>query len=237
MSQRAALTAEVAAAKRAAAAFSSHTSENNGEILPGYGRHLAAADQDGNPLHFPASGRYPWRLAPYFDYDFRTLYVNEGRKRLQKMDPSNAYGLSVAPSFGMNTYFVGGNYEHFHPEGLGAYFGKFCVTRAAQAHSPSKLIVFASARSNHGGQITEGYFEITPPSLTRRIWPATYNEDAHPSAYGHVPPRHNGRAVAAMLDGHVEVLDWEALQDMRRWADPAARADDPNWIMTAQNPG
>lgn len=234
MTARAALTAEVAAAKRTIAAFSSYSAENSGEILPGYAR-LSAVDAQGNALHFPTSGRYPWRLAPYFDYDFRTLYVNEGRKRLNKMDPSDSYGMSVAPSFGMNTYFVGGNYEHFHPDGLGAYYGTFCVKRAAQAHSPSKLIVFASARSNHGGAVVEGYFQVTPPNITRRVWPSSYSENAQPSAFGNVHFRHNGRAVVAMLDGHVEVLDWDALQDMRRWADPAARADDPDWMMTAQN--
>lgn len=229
--QRAETVNEVGAARRTIAAFLSYNSDHAGRVLPGYGR-FTASDESGNPLSFPTSGRYPWRLAPYFGYEFETLYVNQAAARLGKMGVDNAYAISVSPSFGMNVNFVGGDYETLHPQGLGAHFGPFCVTRDIQAHDPSRLIVFASARSRHGADEIDGYFKITPPNMTSRMWANHYREEAHPSQFGNVHLRHRGKAVAAMMDGHVELLDAEELQDMRRWANPAAKADDPNWRLT-----
>jgi hypothetical protein len=40
-----------------------------------------------------------------------------------------------------------------------------------------------------------------------------------------VHPRFNTRAVAAHIDGHVEAIGFRDLQDMRRWANQADRAD------------
>ena len=219
---------EVSAARTLIKAYHGYAADHGGRLMPGYGR-FPAADEEGNPIGFPASGRYPWRLAPYFDYDFRAIYVNSSRQRLAAMGPDNSYGLSVSPSLGMNTGFVGGDYEHLHPQGLGAHYGPFCVTRLVQAHQPSRLIVFASARSDAGGEQVEGYYRITPPNMTRRQWRERFDESAPASSFGFVHPRHDGRAVAAMLDGHVESLDSGQLQDMRRWANPAALADDPDW--------
>ena len=42
--------------------------------------------------------------------------------------------------------------------------------------------------------------------------------------------RFNGKAVSACLDGHVELLGPEEMQDMRRWSNLAALADDPNHV-------
>jgi hypothetical protein len=37
------------------------------------------------------------------------------------------------------------------------------------------------------------------------------------------------KAVTAQLDGSVSLLGFEELRDMRRWANGAAIANNPNW--------
>jgi prepilin-type processing-associated H-X9-DG protein len=109
---------------------------------------------------------------------------------------------------------------------LAAYYGDFCVTRLVQAVSASSLIVFASACYGDGASRVPGYFRVEPPYLSGRRWATEYHDAASYLAYGNVDFRHGGKAVAAMLDGHVELLEFEQIDDMRRWSNQAAASGD-----------
>lgn len=230
--QRGAMASEISAARQVMAAYLAHAADNNGLLLPGYGN-FPAKDDRGRDLHHPASGRYPWRLAPYLDYDLRILYGKVGDSRL-KLDRERdyaafVYAVSVAPALGMNTIHVGGDYHALNPDNPRAVaaYGQFCVRRLAEAVRPSQLITFASACFESGGERVPGYFRIEPPKLVgSNRWPEKYSEKEPPAAYGNVDFRYDGRAVAAMLDGHVEMLDFHQMNDMRRWSNVAAEANE-----------
>ncbi|MDX2081482.1 MAG: type II secretion system protein [Terrimicrobiaceae bacterium] len=227
---KAAETREISGARRTVEAWSLFASENSGEIIPGY-QDAPAVGRSGNPLSFPVNARYVFRLAPYLNYQLKgSLLVNKQTRF------TDDYTASTVPSFGINLTFVGGDYgfgsdlrptdENFQR------FGKFVVTRLGEIHSPGKLIVFASARYNDGtiGRV-EGYNAIRSPFFQARRWPVQYNPKSNWWDYGAVDPRFNGKAVAAMADGHVELLSFEQLLDMRRWSNQAAQEDNPNWTL------
>jgi hypothetical protein len=44
--------------------------------------------------------------------------------------------------------------------------------------------------------------------------------------------RYDKHAVAAMLDGHAELLDEDGIQDMRHWSNQAAEQNDPHFKLT-----
>jgi prepilin-type N-terminal cleavage/methylation domain-containing protein len=213
-------SAELAAARKLMAGFHAYAADNNGRVLQGYHDPGVAAvkDSNGNSITMaPARSRYAWRLAPYVDYDIDgTLLVNNV-EAAPKHDPMYPYLVSVFTSMGMNTTFVGGDYSSgamLRPDDprTVARIGSFCVQTMQQAAKPSQLIVFASAFNTAEGRAT-GNYQIFPPAMR--------SGDGNNIDY-----RHSGQALVACLDGHVELLLPDQLNDMRRWSDLAARADD-----------
>jgi hypothetical protein len=107
-----------------------------------------------------------------------------------------------------------------------------------QALRPSKLITFISARAELQPLAPmlgrpEGFFRVDPPYFAPsrpRQWDHAYDRFSPTPGLnsGFVSLRHAGKAVAAQLDSHVEVLGWDDLNDMRRWAD---QADRPDWTI------
>ena len=146
---------ELSAAKQVSIGFVRYSIENLGRIIPGYAQE-PGQDINGNPVHFPVSGRYPWRLAQYMDHHLQGgILVNEQEKLLS--DPvANAYSISLSPTFGMNMYHVGGDLVSGLP--------KLWITKRHEARSPSRLITFASARSNMG-IVSHGFFPHRGPLL------------------------------------------------------------------------
>lgn len=222
---------EIAGARRAISAWQSYAADNNGIVLPGYKSEPGVVNARGEALRFPVSARYVFRLAPYLDYRLRgTLLVNK------QEGLTSDYSMSVAPSFGLNLTFAGGDFgsgSDLQPNDANfATYGKFVVTRLVEIHSPGKFIVFSSARFKDAslGQ-SEGYNAVRSPFFETRRWPAKYNEAGADYDFGNVHLRFDGRAVCAMADGHVELLDFSQLEDMRRWSNQAAQADDPNWTL------
>ncbi|MES2569990.1 MAG: type II secretion system protein [Verrucomicrobiota bacterium] len=230
------MVSEIAAARQLMVAYANYAAEHDNQLMPGYGN-FPAKDDRGKDLHNPASSRYPWRIAPYLGYDLSILYGKAGSSRL-KIDrtrdyASYVYAVSVAPALGMNTVYVGGDYQMMNPESPRAIaaYGQFCVTRMAQAVKPATLIVFASAWFGDQGERIPGYFKIEPPSFAAgRKWAKTLPPNAPPEASGHVDFRYDGRAVTAMLDGHVEMLDFRQMNDMRRWSNLSAEANESGWM-------
>jgi prepilin-type N-terminal cleavage/methylation domain-containing protein len=225
---------ELNAARQLILAWQLYADENDDEVLPGYSSRLPAYDDRGNALGSPIRDRYPWRLAPQLANNFRSIYVNESRRFLDDAEnrahDEYVYRASLYPSLGYNSVFVGGDENKFNPELATPTFGMdWLVTRLSQIHRPSELIAFASARSRPGGTREEhGYFVVHPPYLRSRQWDESFDAARPPEKYGYVHPRWNGRAMAALTDGHTEALDERSLQNMQRWCNAADR---PEWTL------
>jgi prepilin-type N-terminal cleavage/methylation domain-containing protein len=225
--------------------------DHSGTLLPGYPdpNDVHVTDQDGAPIPhdaWPARSRYPWRLAPYLDYGFETMYVGQQRRFLEDAPECSslpAYSISAYPSFGLNAEWLGGHKSST----LGwAQDMQLHVTHLAQVRRPAKLLAFASARSEvdagcpglHATPWAHGYFEVISPVTLRSTgitWPTgdgAYETMGEPNTFGFVSFRESapdgegvgaipGKALIGTVDGHVESVTVGELADMQRWANPA----------------
>jgi prepilin-type N-terminal cleavage/methylation domain-containing protein len=241
---------EMAAAKQLLASYTLYADDNSGKVLPGYptnemirGRG-APLDMFGEPIGGNSANeeiakRYPWRIAPYLDYNFGGLYTYDIDFSL----PDIEYRISLYPTLGLNASFVGGNSRDlaFDPRMQQAY-GPWFVKRIEQSRRASELITFISARGNNEGENAidgldprqQGYFLVRSPRLfstTGPQWENKYEAMAPDVGInsGFVSLRHRGKAVTGMIDGHAQMMGWEALNDMRRWSDVA---DTANWMLS-----
>ncbi|MEM1059748.1 MAG: type II secretion system protein [Verrucomicrobiota bacterium] len=231
-------TREVSAAKQLITAYHAYAADNGGRLMPGSSTETIEFS-DGTAIGGSFAKRYPFRIKETLQGNYAGSVVTN--ERLDKYNEGGSfaeYYLSVWPTFGLNTTFVGGNHDKFFSEpqvGIDeATYGAFAVTRMNQAVAPNKLIVFASATSIDRGELTYGNFYIHAPNSASVTWERVYDESKNPRTFGHVHPRYNERAVVAHLDGSVDVLDFEQLLDMTRWSNQAARAGDPDWTLTAK---
>ena len=213
---------ELSAAKQVGIGFIRYSVERLGRIIPGYAQE-PARDTSGNAVNWPVSGRYPWRLAQYMDHHLEGgILVNE-QEYLLKDPAANAYAISLSPTLGMNMYHVGGDLISGLP--------KFWIEKRHEAHSPSRMITFASARSNIG-IVSHGFFRIEAPSFSFNSpagWLPQFKESDSAHLFGFVHPRWDGRAVVSHMDAHADSLNTTELRDMTRWSNDAAKAGSPNW--------
>lgn len=224
---------EISSARKLVAAYITYASDHDGVLMAGY-RQEAVTDAAGKPLPFPANARYPWRLAAYLDYDMSAILFN-GNENALKDEVDMHYAASVSPNLGMNVTFVGGDYgsgSDLVPSSRSTgKFGPFCVTRLSQISRPATLMVFASARR---GRNEVGFYQIKSPMLTTSRWSGKWDPDASAESFGFVDMRYNGKCVAAMMDGHVEMLDEEGIRDMRHWSNQAAERNEPHFRLAKQ---
>jgi prepilin-type N-terminal cleavage/methylation domain-containing protein len=222
--------AEINAAKNLIQAYLLASEDNQGVLLKGYDLAGSANDSRGTPFSSrrSESHRWPWRLAPYLNYQlYGTVLVNEVEDYIQQIGGlDSTYMVSVIPSLGMNAGFVGG--QDYEEDLRSLQTRGLCVQRAVQSASPSKLIVFISSKSEMMGKKYKGFYYSTSP-LYPSAWPSQFQDSIDPSETGYVDPRFGGKAVVACLAGNVEELSYQELKDMRRWANEAARQDNPNW--------
>ena len=211
------LCVEMSAAKNLGQALQLYIQDNDGFILPGYldkddSRVKEARNDKNQPISPPrAAQRFPWRLLPYMNYQVRGgIWVNKLASQIPDSAPYRDYFVSLVPTLGMNTTYVGGTMQNIQAPGR-------CATRINRVTHPALLIAFASGQYEDPdyGKL-DGYFEVRPPS-------------GNFSSGAGLATRYNGKAVAVMLDGHAEALTLDQLKDMRRWCDEAARQDNPNW--------
>lgn len=233
--QQARAVRELAALRQVMAAYHMYANDNRGRLLPGFWNGGPVTNGRGRAVVFPASARYPWRLAPYLNYSvFGSLLVNEQASlvgRSYSQSPGYEYMVSLFPSFGVNATFVGGNFLTGlvpTPAALRT-FGPFVATRLTEVRHPGELIVFASSHVRTGGEAYEGNHLVEPPYLMARRWAPAYAESSPADQWGFVHPRHRGRAAVGLLDGHADLFDQTQLQDMRHWSH---RADAPDWVLT-----
>ncbi len=239
---------ELSAAQQVMLAFTLYSDASRGAVLPGYppaamvNGPIVVEDDQGERLTGPVAQRYPWRLAPYLDYNFRGLYKDERVLARLREEPAVGgvdyrYYLSLYPTLGMNVVFVGGSASHLGFSGASAaLYGKFYVTRVDEPRQPGRLLAFVSARAATPSGFASGlgppggYFQVIPPAITAPNWEAHYDpEAAFPvTNSGGVALRYFGRAVGAAMDGHADALVWADLRDMTRWADGATR---PDWVL------
>jgi hypothetical protein len=203
-------------------------------VFPGYVADTSAVDDRSQLLTFPENARYPWRLVPYLSGCMASIYSGVNRAKLQELSAqdhaSYVYSVSLFPSLGINSFFIGGNDTEFPAATANVKFGgDTVVTKINQIRRPSNLMAFLSARSAVTGNSAQGYFQVTPPYLKTRQWAADYSAGMLPNQWGFVSPRMNdNHAVAAQMDGHVENLKLSQMQDMTRWCNVADR---PDWTL------
>lgn len=217
--------AEVSAARALITAFHSYASDNGGQYLPGYqdpGQDVVLKNDRGSVItDTHARSRYAWRIAPYVGYDVPGVLLVNNATKAPAGDVMYDYKVSVYTTLGMNSTFVGGDYSsgaRLRPNDRRtlSLLGNFCVQNIHQAVKPSSLIVFASACSQINGRAEAGRYSVDPLGLRS-------------ATKGHVDFRYGGKAVVACLGGNVEMISEEDARDMRRWANGAAEADNPNW--------
>lgn len=227
---------ELTAAKQLVIAWQMYADEHEDNVLPGYSSQVEAKCNHGHELGSPIRDRYPWRLAPQLAANFQSIYVNEARHFLNDAENHShleyEYRASLYPSLGYNSVFIGGDEQKFNPALASTTYGlSWLVTRSALIRQPSELITFASARSRPGGTRDEhGYFVVHPPYIKTRQWDVSFDATRPPEKFGYVHPRWNGKAMAAMADGHAETLSQSELQNMQRWSNTADR---PDWTIQA----
>ncbi len=232
---------ELGAGQQLMSAYALYAGDYDGELLPGYAtaamcnppgpsgrKTLNVLDETGAPIYGVVARRYPWRLAPYLEYNFAGLYKDERTLSRYRERSDFQYVVSLSPSFGLNSTFVGGDSDRYgFSAGAAGLYGSFYITRMEQARDAGRQIVFASARGVDPDNVepVPGYFRVDSPRLLGRVWGEAFRREDDPSVWGNVDMRHGGRAAVMALDGHGELLGSEEMQDMTRWMPGAGRGD------------
>jgi prepilin-type N-terminal cleavage/methylation domain-containing protein len=248
-------------------AYRMYSDDNRDKLLVGFPdnaiwnrmvqRHEDPRDFNDQPLGQVIGSRYPWRLISYFDGNFEGLYQDSRVVDMlsEAMDSNTnsaadyalRYVISLYPSFGLNSYFVGGGAPGdpipFSDTGR-RLFGNIHASKMYGVRRPSNQMVFASARDLAsptflpGYGVVEGSFIVKPPylySTSGRQWDLNYDPHSETPERnsGRVSLRYNDKGIAGMLDGHAEQWGWEEFNDMRRWSD---RATSEDWMLEPRLP-
>jgi len=199
---------EVAAIKSLITSYNTHIADNNNNLMKSYDRTGTANDINGNQIGGEDSHeahRWPWRLAPYFNYSFyNTTHVNDIEAYIKSQGGlSQTYLVSVIPSFGLSLYCGGNDYE-----------GKtqhVVASNINQVQKPSQFIAFVSSRSVAIGKRYEGFYYVDIPKTPK------YDSKGNPKSSGNISARYNEQAVVAFLGGNVSLLEYKTLLDKKYW--------------------
>jgi len=242
---------DLSVARQLMIAYTAHADDHRTMVLFGFRRNdpatgapVRAYGANGEMISGLAAQRYPWRLMPYLDYNPSFLYQSIDDYEDDLIDPSFDfnYEFSAAPSFGLNQGFMGGSSDSDgtpsieHPRTSQVFGDSWYVRRLTDAPDPTGLITFATAFGRSATIYNEdlhGNYKVTPPYIHARAWRPSPPDAALQSSgeVGNIDLRYGGGAVTGFLDAHADSLDWEALQDMRRWA---PTADAPDWTLQPQ---
>lgn len=230
-------------------AYTFYYTENDDHVLYGYspgsvgGKDIVIHDKvSGYDFKGLPAQRYPWRISPYLSdvwgvvYSHRRPPPRPASGDSESAAFSKAYRISVHPTFGINSAYVGGH-EHFLYKGFvrnGATYlpnsGAHVVFRASEVRNPSQLLVFADSRSRGGGvsETDEGLSYVSPPRAGGHQWAVVDGKFKVLNSTGFLglpEGRYSIRAIIGFFDGHIERLLPEELDDMRLWANGAASQD------------
>lgn len=224
---------ELASGRELMLGYLGYAMDNKDALIPGYTDQFVELDDDqGNPLS-PAEvvKRWPWRLVAHLNGGvYGSLLVNEQAKALaDRRAPMWSYMVSLTPSLGLNYFNLGGDLT-----AGGSNNTPGCLQKLGLAVAPTRMIVFASARSPGESGTVHGYFKIVPPTkpfeYSAHGWTQEgYSESGEPAAWGYVHPRWSGKTIVAFLDGHAGPLGIDEMRDMTRWSNQAAQQGNPNW--------
>ncbi len=243
-------TRELASGQQLMVAYFAYANDHRGAILPGLvpaawvgaSGDMHVFDASGERITGPEARRWPWRLAPYLDYNFRGMYMSDDLLTALRTDtsgPSHTYFVSLFPSLGLNAEFLGGGEFAFNPA-FRAIYGRFHIERLDQAQRPDMLVTFATAKTqdywytNWDSKEKFGWYEVLAPQFpapgadsSGRLWASAYDPYASDPRRnsGFVHFRHAKKAITTHLDGHAQMQGWESLEDMRRWASQAKSED------------
>jgi len=224
-------TTDIAACKTAITAYLAYSADNDGALLKGYDNTGTAYDANGRLMQGEDSHeahRWPWRLAPYFNYGLLGgTHVNESKSYIESQGGiSQAYLISVMPSVGLNANFIGGNdyttFSVLNRKGLVA-------TKLIHVSKPASIVAFVTSRSEAVGKKYRGFYYVDSPTYPFK-WTVKYNDLSNPRTTGYVSARYNENAVVAFLDGHVSSVTYKDLNDMRLWSPAAQDLNSSNWM-------
>ena len=213
-------TVEANSARQIVAGYLAYAADNDGELLPGYLAGASVEFPNGDVGAGPEAERYPWRLAPYLQWNADLYMINDLQKAVAKMDRNSTeyrYMVSLAPALGLNTYCVGG-----YQTATTTMAKNDVALRLGSIDRP--LVAFVSARTKtsatSGAQSGDvaGSFFVRPPIFGTKWKTGAFDEKKASLDYGNVDFRHGGKAVTAFTDGAVRMLDIDELRDMRLWA-------------------
>lgn len=227
--------------------YTVYQGDHDGHVLFGYtpatvlGNPVAVTTESGHTFSLPVADRYPWRLAPYVSGVWEVLHSHEPVPDLPEAGDSDsaalmkAYALSISPTFGINSVYVGGHgegpFEGFVTSGgmTRPNVGEHVVFREAEVKNASSLIVFADSQAK-GGPFEDGMglHYVTPPRANGLRWVGTRDgfTDLKSGHLTGLPEGWYGEAASTgFFDGHVASLRPDELDDMRRWANWAQDAD------------
>ena len=89
--------AETSAAKNLITAYLAATQDRGGVLLQGYDEDGEATHANGTPFGLGSSEatRWPWRLAPYLNYQLEgSMLVNERASSVDPLNPGHSYLVS-----------------------------------------------------------------------------------------------------------------------------------------------
>ncbi len=189
------------ALRQMANGYSQYTSDNDGKLMPGYtlpDDYSNAADMpfqldakvNGQQLGQEDAAGYVWRLAPYLADGYKTVMTDyRDEEVLSYMDSevqNNIYGpgsmanggigVSLRPSFGLNSIALGGDSHHggratrYHPWGSQYANERFAATRMSEVAQKSRMILFAATHDPTADVPSLpgtkwGYVELRPPGV------------------------------------------------------------------------
>jgi len=200
---------EISALKGLVIAYNLYAADNGGQLLKSYDASGTATDINGRVLEGEDSHeahRWPWRLAPYFNYGFyTTTHVNSMETYIKnKGGLSQTYLVSVIPSFGLSMSCGGNDYE-------GSKYKVSPASNIVQVAKPSQFIAFASSRSTAMNEKFEGFYYILKPSIS--VW----DSRSAPRSTGYISARYNKQAAVAFLGGNVSMINFSELTNSVYW--------------------
>ncbi len=236
------------------AGYALYHNENQGRLLLGFpprqvnGVELKVTTQSGHTLDWLAAERYPWRLAGYVPGIWPILHSHNGLPPMPEAGDSDseafakAYNLSVGPSFGLNSVYLGGHKDYGGFVAIGSAngianhrpnTGRHVAFKVTEVREPTRQIVFAEVQSKPGTP-GSGLHSLTAPHTDRENWRTDVAGSIEVTyvggpIFGLPQGRYGSEAATAFLDGHAEALTPTQLDDSTRWA-PHARTPDENPI-------
>jgi prepilin-type N-terminal cleavage/methylation domain-containing protein len=234
--------------------YIAYSNDNQGRLLLGVpppylnGQTLRVTLPTGQTLPTPGSGpygnmsepvkRYPARLAPYQQNVWRIMYNHTDPTAIPTETDSindaayKVYVLSLYPTFGLNSVFLGGDEAQSGFTGIlpnqRPNSGKHVAFRITDVRRSTEQIVFIEVQEHSAtGPTGRGYFRALPPVAGGRMWQAGLEkcEAVGGVQFGMPHSRWSKRIVTGFLDGHAAELTPAEVDDMRLWSPQATTVD------------